>query len=322
MGIQLYQVSIGSVGTSYLSATGLENAQSDNPPARGEIVRVDVKITAGAGTTVDVEVWDLPASGYKLAESVGAGLSVVTLLTPGAAYNAGGAGRANVGCKVKTDDAGAGTTVLVRYWIRGPDVQPQVCLPQPWDAITVAIAPTDGQPLLFDPTVRIRRVSDGLGLLGDGVTWDASDAALAMPIATMGDLYYYAYTMDADALDRDAGAQGYIAVVSCENGQYEQPFFIPTIIPDPDRDATAHRTTGTFGELEFLTAALRQKNSLWVPDAWSAAGHATHGYVYVYETQAALDADSAPYSGAYAVEEVTLTYDGSNRLTYYESKDA
>lgn len=315
-GWELYSASSATVGTSYVPIVDLQNGSGDNPPAKGEIGRVDVKITAGAGTTVDIEVYDTTAaSGYKLAEDVGSGKSVLTLLLAGAAYTVGS--RSLIGVKVKTDDAGGGTTVVVNVWIKSPPVQPMTSIPQPWNAITIPFLPLDGvESLIGVPTIKIHRISDGAGLLSDEVSWGGPADPLTMTLVTITTPYYYAYEMNSAALDRTAGAQGYIAQINQGDNQLVAPLFIPTITPPWDRQLSEHTAAGSFGDAVTRVLGLKNHNTRWVPSAWDSANRPTAGVIHAYDSASNYDADSAPYSGdkRYAV---SATYDGDGKLTLY-----
>lgn len=128
-------------------------------------------------------------------------------------------------------------------------------------------------------------------------------------IADDGDEYFGVTDLDGAALA--AFAIGDQLVATNRND--------PTVDEIMEEPMGAHTTLGTFGDDVNRILALRQSNVRVVYDTWNANGEPTHGYVYIYDSKSALEADSDPWAGAVGSYEFDGTYDASLQLTEYTS---
>jgi hypothetical protein len=86
-----------------------------------------------------------------------------------------------------------------------------------------------------------------------------------------------------------------------------------------DEGIAGHATDGTFGDHMRRMLSLRQSNMRVVWDTYASNGQPSHGFAYIYNSKADLDADVTPFPLATGKYEITAAYDGSGRVTSYKS---
>ena len=93
----------------------------------------------------------------------------------------------------------------------------------------------------------------------------------------------------------------------------------PTADEILDEPMAAHNTLGTLGDNIRRTLSLRQENVRVINLTFHASGAPETGSLYIYDSAGALTGDSDPWPAATGQYDFTATYDGSGRLTSYES---
>lgn len=167
----------------------------------------------------------------------------------------------------------------------------------------------------LSPTVEIQRIADGLWW--DGATWAASPTALSMTAhANLAGVYQYA--VDPSGLDYDLAFPGYVMRIVEGTTPLREHVYSSTLRRSAWDDIEPI-SGETFGDQFFRMVALRQENLRVVYDTWTAAGQVSHGFVYIYESKADLEADVAPWPLAVGKYEIDQAYDGSSRPTIYTS---
>lgn len=167
------------------------------------------------------------------------------------------------------------------------------------------------------------RISDGQWLQSGG-TWGASASALTLTAVDGTNLPgLYSLAVASGDLDYDAGRAGYLFKI------YESTYSILeygeiTILTERAdiRDISLATPSGltdnTLGDLIARMVSLRGHNTRIIYSAWT--NHVpTAGDIYLYDTKAAHDADSAPWAGAFCHYSFTATLDGSGNVTAYNS---
>tara|TARA_Y100000034_G_scaffold87147_1_gene104462 strand:+ start:233 stop:1249 length:1017 start_codon:yes stop_codon:yes gene_type:complete len=85
----------------------------------------------------------------------------------------------------------------------------------------------------------------------------------------------------------------------------------------------SHVAIGTTGDGLRRMLSLRQENLRVEYDAWNSGGVPTHGFVYIYDSKADLEADNTPWPLATGKYEIDATFDGTLRpLEYTSTREA
>jgi hypothetical protein len=168
------------------------------------------------------------------------------------------------------------------------------------------------------------RISDGKWLQSGG-GWNTSPSTLTLTAVDGTNLPgLYAFAISSGDHDYDAGLDGYLAKISESTYTLLEYVMITTLtkrndIRDLDLSTPSALTDNTLGELIGRIAGIRQHNLRVIPTAWTDRTP-TAGKVYLYDSAAALAADTGPsYSGAYGSYTFATTLDGSGNVTEYTS---
>lgn len=178
---------------------------------------------------------------------------------------------------------------------------------QHWNAVKFHLQMTEFGVAITgkNPTVQIRRVSDGLyydPAQALGSRWVGSAPASPQVLvedATFGGLY--SFSLPSGDIDFSEQIAGYLASFANDPGE------------SPDVTEHLRVITDFTGEDLWRVLAMRAENVRQTNTSFHASGQPTAGTIEIYETAAHATADTNVL-GSYSF---TATYDASSRLTSY-----
>ena len=194
---------------------------------------------------------------------------------------------------------------------------------QHWDAIRASlelVVAGMGQTGL-SPLVGIQRRSDGRWLANGGGSWQVAFATNTMtePDAT-NQPGAYEYAIPSGQLAYAQSVTGYRMVITESTLSIRENVRVVGARAEWAETLTwGSVVAGSQGEELLIINALRQNNVRVVYDTYDVGGKPLHGYVYVYASKAALEADISPWAGAEHSWEFDASYDGLGRIEFYTS---
>lgn len=169
--------------------------------------------------------------------------------------------------------------------------------------------------------IKIQRVNGGDWW--DGAAWQATPTAILMSELDATHLPgMYEYAMPPAGNDKALSDSGYRYFVDELTLPFNETAVLNTWIPERilGSSIAGNVATGNLADFIFRIGATRHLNTRIINTAWNTAGRPTAGFVLGYTSKANLDADTGPaWAGAAIRFDVAILYDGSGRLTSYES---
>jgi hypothetical protein len=176
-------------------------------------------------------------------------------------------------------------------------------------------------------TGTLRRMSDGLFLQSAG-GWGASPSNLSLAAIDATNLPgCYSYEVATADLSYTAGNEGYVAKITETTFALLEYVHITTLtirndIRDLDISTPSTLTDGTLGESIARILTLRNHNVRIIYTAWATNNVPTAGDAYLYDTKAALLADTNPWTGAFAKYSFSANLSGSNVTDYISTRES
>lgn len=169
--------------------------------------------------------------------------------------------------------------------------------------------------------IKVQRVNDGNWW--DGAAWQGTPTGLTMAELDSTNLPgLYEFVMPPAGNDKALSDAGYRYFIDELTVPFSDCALLNTWIPERVLGSSVadNIAAGNVADFLFRIGATRHFNTRIINTAWNTAGRPTAGFVLGYTSKANLDADTGPaYAGAAVRFDVAILYDGSGRLTSYES---